>query len=144
MKEYILVSSCLAGLNCKYNGENNKNDDILRFIKEKNTILVCPEQLGGLSTPRIPAEILADKVIDKNAKDVSLNFIRGAEETLKIAQLYNCKKAVLKAKSPSCASSFVYDGSHSGKIVKGKGITTKLLIKNGIKVVNENNFHEFF
>ena len=143
MKEYILVSECLAGINCRYDGKNNKNEEIIKFIKENDVILVCPEQLGGLSTPRIPAEILNDKVIDKNAKDVTLNFEKGAVEALSIAKLYNCKKAILKAKSPSCGSEMIYDGSHTGTLIKGAGFTCKLLKKNNIQIVNEDNFKSF-
>ena len=138
MKEYIIVSECLAGINCRYDGKNNKNEKVLEFIRNNNCILVCPEQLGGLSTPRIPAEILGDKVINKNGEDVTHNFKNGALEALKIAELYNCKKAVLKAKSPSCGSKMIYDGSHTGKLKEGTGITTKLFIENGIEVVNED------
>ena len=96
----ILVSACLVGIDCKYNGGNNNNDNVLEYIKDKNYIIVCPEQLGGLPTPRLPAEIVngegkdvitkTAKVINKEGKDVSSNFIKGAYETLKIAKLYNC------------------------------------------------------
>ncbi len=137
MKEFIIVSECLAGINCRYDGKNNKNEKVLEFIKNNNCILVCPEQLGGLSTPRVPAEIVGDKVINKDGEDVTKNFIKGATEALNIANIYNSKKAILKANSPSCGSKFVYDGSHTGNLTKGMGITTKLFIKNGIEVISE-------
>jgi len=137
-KKFILVSECLAGIDCRYDGQNNKNDKVLDFIKENDCILVCPEQLGGLSTPRTPAEITQNKVIDKNGKDVTINFIKGADEALKIANIYNCKRAILKAKSPSCGSKMIYDGSHTGKLKKGMGITAELFIKNNIEVLNED------
>jgi len=136
-KEFIIVSECLAGINCRYDGKNNKNDKILEFIKDNNCILVCPEQLGGLSTPRIPAEILENKVINKNGEDVTENFIKGAKEALSIAQIYNCKTAILKAESPSCGSKMIYDGTHTGNLINGMGITTKLFVNNGIEVKNE-------
>jgi len=138
-KETILVSECLAGINCTYDDSNNENKDILELMKTHNLVLVCPEQLGGLSTPRVPAEQLGDKVFDKNGKDVTINFNKGASEALRIAKMYNCKKAILKAKSPSCGSKQIYDGSHSGKIIPGMGVTTILLRENGIEVINEND-----
>jgi uncharacterized protein YbbK (DUF523 family) len=107
-------------------------------MRLNDVVLVCPEQLGGLSTPRTPAEILGDKVFDKNGKDVTINFQKGAEEALTIAKIYNCKKAILKAKSPSCGSKFVNDGSHTGTFIEGEGITTQLFRKNNIQVINEN------
>lgn len=136
-KEFIIVSECLAGINCRYDAQNNKNEKVLEFIKNNNCILVCPEQLGGLSTPRIPAEIVGDKVINKNGEDVTKNFTKGANEALNIANIYNCKKAILKTKSPSCGSKLVYDGSHTGKLTEGMGVTTKLFIENGIEVISE-------
>jgi uncharacterized protein YbbK (DUF523 family) len=144
----ILVSACLVGVDCKYNGGNNNNDNVLEYIKDKSYIIVCPEQLGGLPTPRIPSEIVNGEGIDvinekarvmnKEGKDVSSNFIKGAYETLKIAKLYNCKKAILKSKSPSCGNKHIYDGSFEGNIKNGMGVTASILTKEGIKVVNEN------
>ena len=140
MKEnYVIVSACLAGINCRYDGKNNKNEKVLKFMEKNKCILVCPEQLGGLPTPRTPAEIIKDKVIDKNGKDVTQNFLTGAKEALKIAKLYKAQKALLKAKSPSCGSKEVYDGTHSGKLIKGKGITAELFENNEIEVINEND-----
>ena len=138
MKEYILVSECLAGVNCTYDDSNNESKAVLDLMKTHNVVLVCPEQLGGLATPRIPAEQIGDKVFDKNGKDVTINFNKGAQEALKIAKIYNCKKAILKAKSPSCGSKQVYDGSHSGNLIEGEGVTSKLLRENGIEILNEN------
>ena len=143
----ILVSACLVGVDCKYNGGNNKNNNILEYIKDKKYILVCPEQLGGLPTPRIPAEIVdgegkdvlckKSKVINKEGKDVSENFLKGAYETLKIAKMYNCKEAILKSKSPSCGNKQIYDGNFKGNLKNGMGVTAALLTKEGIKVINE-------
>lgn len=144
----ILVSACLVGIDCKYNGGNNSNNRVLEYIKDKEYILVCPEQLGGLSTPRIPSEIVDGDgvdvidnksiVIDKEGKDVTQNFIKGAYETLKIARLYNCNEALLKSKSPSCGNSKIYNGKFRGELTNGIGVTTALLSKYGIKVINEN------
>ena len=144
----ILVSACLVGVDCKYNGGNNNNNNVLEYIKDKKYILVCPEQLGGLPTPRIPSEIVNGEgmdvinkkaiVMSKEGKDVSSNFIKGAYETLKIAKLYNCKEAILKSKSPSCGNKQIYDGNFKGNIKDGMGVTAAILTKEGIKVVNEN------
>ncbi|MCR2033277.1 DUF523 domain-containing protein [Anaerofustis stercorihominis] len=139
-KENILVSACLIGENCKYSGGNNKIDDtIINKLREKyNLILVCPEQLGGLMTPREPCEIKNDKVITKSGKDVTANFKDGALETLKTAKENNVRFAILKANSPSCGNNEIYDGNFNGTLVKGKGMTASILIENNIKVLNEN------
>ncbi|WIF94278.1 DUF523 domain-containing protein [Caminicella sporogenes] len=149
----ILVSACLLGIDCKYNGKNNYNKDLKKFLKDKKYIIVCPEQLGGLPTPRKPSEIIAGdgydvldgkkKVLNLKGDDVTDYFIKGAYESLKIAKLYGIKKAILKARSPSCASFKIYDGSFSGKLREGVGVTTALLKKNGIKVLNEENYREY-
>lgn len=144
----ILVSACLLGIDCKYNGSNNDNIKVKEYLKNKEFIIVCPEQLGGLTTPRDPSEIVkfdnseimdkAYKVISNKNIDVTKNFIKGANETLKIAQIYNCKEAILKDGSPSCGSNFIYDGSFTGNKIKGEGLTAKLLRDNNIKVISEN------
>ncbi|HID9668494.1 TPA: DUF523 domain-containing protein [Clostridioides difficile] len=135
----ILVSACLIGINCKYSGDNNDNEKVKEYLKGKEFTLVCPEQLGGLSTPRPPAEIVDGKVITKDNKDVTENFVRGANETLKIANLYVCREAILKEGSPSCGCNLIYDGSFSGKKIPGKGITARLLEEEGIKVKSEKD-----
>lgn len=136
----ILVSACLIGINCKYSGDNNENGKVKEYLRGKEFTLVCPEQLGGLSTPRSPAEIVDGRVITKeDNKDVTENFVRGAEETLKIARLYVCSEAILKEGSPSCGCNLIYDGSFSGKKISGKGITAKLLEEEGIKVKSEKD-----
>lgn len=137
-KEKILVSACLAGVNCKYNGKNNENKKIIELIKNKDVILVCPEQLGGLKTPRTPAEIINDKVITKDNIDVTKEYQKGAEEALKIAKQFNIKKAILKSKSPSCGKGKIYDGTFSNTLIGGNGITTELLQKNGIEVISSD------
>ncbi len=144
----ILVSACLLGINCKYNGNNNENTEVLDYLKDKNFILICPEQLGGLSTPRLPSEITHGDgynvlngnalVLNNQKKDVTYNFLKGAEEALKIAKLYNIEEAILKEGSPSCGSKYIYDGSFSGNKTNGVGVTTALLRKNDIKVKSES------
>ncbi|NSW92793.1 MAG: DUF523 domain-containing protein [Firmicutes bacterium] len=144
----IIVSACLAGLNCKYNGENNYNKVVADMVSRGEAIPICPEQLGGCPTPRRPCEIVggtgADvldgkaRVITKDGKDVTSELIKGALEVLKIAKLIGAEEAILKAKSPSCGCGAIYDGTFSGKVVEGNGVTTELLQRNGIKVTLES------
>ena len=136
----VLVSMCLLGVNCRYDGKNNLTDELIDVLNEYgyNIIPICPEQLGGLCTPRKPSEIVKQsKVINCDGEDVSNNFISGANEALKIAKLYNCEFCVLKSKSPSCGFKAVYDGSFSGKLVEESGLTAKLLDENGYDIFNE-------
>lgn len=135
----ILVSACLAGIKCRYDGEDNANQKIIEMVKSGFALPVCPEQLGGLPTPRIPSEINGTKVIDKTGKDVTSNFKKGAKETLRIAKMIDCKKAILKQNSPSCGAGKIYDGTHNGKIIDGDGITTKLLKQKGINIITEED-----
>ena len=136
VKEKILVSSCLLGLNCKYDGGNNYSDEIDDFLKDYDVIPICPEIMGGLPTPRVGSERLGDKVITKDGKDVTEQYKKGAEEALFLAKKYDVKKALLKAKSPSCGSGKIYDGTFSHTIVDGDGITTELLRKHGIEIIS--------
>ena len=141
MKEKILISACLVGINCKFNGENNLLDRAIldEISKRYHLLFVCPEVYGGLSTPREPAEMKNGVVVCKfSGKDVSENFKSGAEICLKIAKLNGCKKAILKSKSPSCGSGQIYDGSFSKRLILGDGITAKLLKENEILVYSED------
>ena len=139
MREKLLISACLAGINCKFNGENNLLDKgILDEISKRfHLLFVCPEVFGGLSTPREPAEMKDGLVVTKTAKDVSENFINGAKICLKIAKLNGCKKAILKSRSPSCGSGQIYDGSFSKRLILGDGVAAKLLKENEILVFSE-------
>ena len=136
-KEKILVSACLLGLNCKYDGENNRNEKVLEYVKDKEVIPVCPEIFGGLPTPRIPSEIVGDKVLNREKIDVTKEYQKGAEGTLYLAKLFNVKKALLKESSPSCGSNTIYDGTFSKNKKEGMGITAKLLKENGIEIISE-------
>ena len=138
-KEKILVSACLLGINCKYDGGNNLNKNVIDYLKDKEVIPICPEVYGGLCTPRLPAEIKENKVYNKSGEDVTDYFNKGAQEVLKIAKLLNVKKALLKAKSPSCGLNKIYDGTFSGKIIDGDGITVQLLKKNNITIITEKD-----
>lgn len=136
--ENLLVSGCLLGKNTKYNGKNNYIP-LIEKIKEKyNIIVICPEVMGGLSIPRDPSEISGNKVINNKMKDVTFEYNKGAEITLELAIKNNCKKALLKEKSPSCGVNYIYDGTFSGNIICGMGITTKILVSNNIDVYSEN------
>lgn len=142
MKEKILVSACLLGVNCKYTGGNNENELVTEYIKDKEVIIICPEIMGGLSTPRNPSEIRASKVFNDQGKDVTENFRRGAEEALKLAKKFNVKKALLKAKSPSCGNNLIYDGTFTNTLIEGDGFTTKLLKEHGIEIITEKDLAE--
>ena len=135
MKEKILVSACLLGVNCKYNGGNNFSDEVMEFLKDYEIIPICPEIMGGLTTPRSASEISGNKVINNEGIDVTDNFKKGAVEALKLAKLLGVKKALLKRKSPSCGSGEIYDGTFSGTLISGDGITAKLLKENDIEVL---------
>lgn len=133
-----VVSACLMGDNCKYNGGNNYSKEVVAFLKDKEFIKVCPECLGGLSTPRVPSEIVLDKVINQEGSDVTNEYHLGAKKTLEIAKACYAQCAILKSKSPSCGCGLIYDGTFSRKLIPGDGITTKLLKENGIFVINSD------
>ena len=137
----IMVSACLLGDNVKYNGGNNKNDELIDFLKDYDVIKVCPECLGNLSIPRNPSEIVNNKVITRNGIDVTEEFTNGARKTLEIAKANNIKIAILKKNSPSCGNNTIYDGTFSHNIVEGDGITERLLKENGIIVFDEENYN---
>lgn len=134
----ILISACLLGLRCRYNAEPVTNERVLALAKTHTLIPVCPEQLGGLSTPRPPAERLGERVVSNDGTDVTNAFVRGAEEALLMARILGCKTAILKARSPSCGHGRIYDGSFTGALIPGSGITAELLAKNGIRVYTED------
>ena len=139
MEKYI-VSSCLAGIKCRYDGTCKKNEYVLSLVKKGVGVAMCPEVLGGLSIPRDPAEIVDNKVITKNGKDVTDNYILGAFKVLDYCQHNNIKKAILMDKSPSCGLR-TYDGTFSNKLVNKKGITAELLISNGIEVISSSDIN---
>lgn len=135
MKENVLVSSCLIGLNTRYDKKSSKN--IFDELNSKyNIIPFCPEQAAGLTTPRKPCEIKNGRVINIDCVDLTEDFLYGANEALKLCKMYKIKKAFLKAKSPSCGKGKIYDGSFSGVLVDGNGIATRILQENGIEVIS--------
>ncbi len=135
----IIVSACLAGVKCRYDGNDNATNKVIEMVKKGIAIPICPEQLGGLQTPRIPAEIREEKVINKKGENVTSQFEKGAKETLRIAELANCHKAILKQSSPSCGYGKIYDGTHTGRIIKGNGLTAELLSQKGILILTEED-----
>lgn len=134
-----LCSACLLGLKCRYNGESKPNIKVINWVAKETLIPVCPEQLGGLPTPRKPAEQNGIKVITADGDDLTSNFVKGAELVLEVAKLYNIKSAILKQRSPSCGCGQIYDGTFSGTIIDGDGVTAKLLKENGIEVLTEDD-----
>lgn len=138
----ILVSACLLGKNCKYNGGNNLNQRVLDFIEGHEVIGVCPEQLGGLSTPRLPAEIVAGVVMNKEGVSVDAQFRKGAQAALAAALENKVDLAILQSCSPSCGVKEIYDGSFSGKKIKGQGVFAKLRSAHGIKVLDAEDVAE--
>ena len=132
----IMVSACLMGDNCKYNGGNNLSQKVLNYVKGHEVIPVCPEVLGGLPTPRIPAEIVDGTVITKDGRNVNEEFKKGAEIALKMAVENQIDLVILQSRSPSCGPKQIYDGSFSGKRIDGQGIFAKLLIEKGIKILD--------
>ncbi|MFO7819459.1 MAG: DUF523 domain-containing protein [Halanaerobacter sp.] len=145
----ILVSACLLGEDCKYDGGNNETEEIRVLFDEEELISVCPERLGGLTIPRPPAEIQNGtgedvlqnqaEVRDKEGQDLTDEFLAGARQTLEKAVANDCKLAIFKARSPSCGTEEIYDGSFSGEQKEGVGVTTALLERAGIRVFNEDN-----
>jgi uncharacterized protein YbbK (DUF523 family) len=152
-KMNVIVSACLLGINCRYDGSSAFSAKIVEFLKKKklNPIPVCPEQLGGLPTPRKRCEIAdgfavlrgESKVYTKDGEDLTSFFLRGAEETLKIAEIVNARKAILKLLSPSCGAGKIYDGTFLSREKNGYGVTAALLKLRGIEVLSENliDFH---
>ncbi|MCJ7855696.1 DUF523 domain-containing protein [Lachnospiraceae bacterium NSJ-143] len=133
----VLISACLLGICCRYDCKAKKNQMACKLAQKEILIPVCPEQLGGRPTPRKPVEILNGRVTESDGTDHTDEFIRGAVETLKIAQINNIKTAVLKSNSPSCGFGKIYDGTFSKTLTDGNGITAELLSKNGVKILNE-------
>jgi uncharacterized protein YbbK (DUF523 family) len=139
-----IVSMCLCGINCRYDGTSSKVDAIIQLVREGNAVMVCPEQLGGLSTPREASEIVcsnhARHVMNKAGNNLDHAFTAGALEALKIAKMFGATKAILKSRSPSCGTHQIYDGTFTNALVHGNGITAQLFLDNGIEVFDENNF----
>ena len=138
----ILVSACLLGARCRYDGASKMHPDIKALMEQHTLIPVCPEQLGGLSTPRPPAERQGARVLTAAGVDVTLQYERGAEEILRLCQLFACEAAVLKERSPSCGHGKIYDGTHTGTLADGDGVAAEYLLAHGIPVYGESQIKE--
>ena len=140
----IMVSACLAGENCKYNGGNNRNEKILQLMAENEVVKVCPEQMGGLPTPRVPAEIRDGVVTAKDGRIVDAEFRAGAAKCLETAVKEQPDLIILQSRSPSCGVKERYDGSFSGKLTKGAGVTAQQLMENGFRVIDVEDLIEIY
>ena len=140
----ILVSACLLGECCRYDGKSKPCERVITLSNTYNLIPICPEVMGGLPTPRIPSEICGELVLMKDGRNVTQNYNSGAQKALEIAIENACTVAILKEKSPSCGSSLIHNGLFDGGLVEGDGITTQLLKKNGIRVLGESEITENF
>ena len=138
----LLVSACLLGCRCRYDGASKEYPPVKRLAERHTLVPVCPEQLGGLSTPRPPAERRGGRVVTREGEDVTAAYRRGAEETLRLCRLLGCTAAVLKERSPSCGHGEIYDGTFSGVLAAGDGMTAELLAANGIPLYGESGIGE--
>ena len=139
----IMVSACLAGENCKYNGGNNRNEMVLQMMSEHEAITVCPEQMGGLPTPRVPSEVKDGLVTARDGRNVDREFRTGAAKCLEIALREQPDLIVLQSRSPSCGVKQRYDGSFTGKLVDAPGVTAELLMENGFRCVDVEELSDY-
>ena len=141
-KDPLLISACLMGAACRYDGQRKPMEYLGTLMERYHLIPVCPEQLGGLATPRTPAERVGDRVLTADGNDVTAAYAAGAEEVLRLAKLYGCTKALLKERSPSCGHGEIYDGTFSRTVISGSGVAAQLLAENGIAVYGESKWEE--
>ena len=144
MKKNILVSACLLGHACRYDGKSKPCERVIALKDTYNLVPICPEVMGGLPTPRTPSEICGELVLMKDGRNVTENYNRGAQKALEIARENACTVAILKEKSPSCGSGLIHNGLFDGGLVEGDGITAKLLKSQGIRVLGESEITEDF
>ena len=135
--KHLLISACLLGLSCRYDGQRRPLPALAALMEQFVLVPVCPEQLGGLKTPRLPAERLGNRVVNTVGEDLTAEYARGAREVLRMAKLFDCTTAILKARSPSCGPTEVYDGTFTHTVVQRPGTTAELLIENGLTVIDE-------
>ena len=140
MKKKAIISACLLGLDCRYDGKNNfiGEEKLQKLREEYELIPVCPEVYGGLTTPRVPSERVGEKVLSKTGTDVTAEFQKGASAALQLAGIFGCSAAILKENSPSCGSGTIYDGTFTGVLTAGDGVTAELLKKHGLTVTGES------
>jgi len=143
----IILSACLAGKNCRWDGRNNRKEEFRRWVEEGLALSVCPEELGGLPTPRTPAEITGGsgedvldgkaKVVNREGKDVTKEYLKGAYEVLNLVRKKGIKKAIFKVRSSSCGRDKIYNGSFNHILKKGNGVTCALLVREGVEVITD-------
>ena len=138
----ILISACLLGAACRYDGRSKPHAEVLKLAERHQLVPLCPEQLGGLPTPRMPSERQGERVVTADGTDVTEQYQRGAEEALRLCRLLGCDVAVLKERSPSCGKERIYDGTFSGTLADGWGVTAELLRQNGVPVYGESEIEE--
>ena len=138
----ILVSACLLGCACRYDGQSKPYPLAMELARQGCAVPVCPEQLGGLTTPRLPSERRGEQVVMRDGRDVTAEYRRGAEEALRLAELYGCRAAVLKERSPSCGCGRIYDGTFTGTLRPGDGVTAEVLKASGIQVLGESEIEQ--
>ncbi len=139
----VLVSACLLGVSCRYDGQSKAYPLVEELCRRHEVVPVCPEQLGGLPTPRIPAERQGDRVVTKTGGDVTEQYLRGAAEAVRLAKLLGCTVAILKERSPSCGSGTIYDGTFTGTLTEGYGMAAEALVEAGIHVIGESEIAAF-
>ena len=138
----LLISACLLGCRCRYDGASKPQPWLAALAERHELVPVCPEQMGGLATPRPPAERQGDRVVTKEGADVTAQYRRGAEEALRLCRLFHCQAALLKERSPSCGCGSVYDGTFTGVLTAGDGVTAELLRAEGVPVYGESRAEE--
>ena len=138
----LLISACLLGCRCRYDGASKPQPWLAALAERHELVPVCPEQMGGLATPRLPAERQGDRVVTKEGADVTAQYRRGAEEALRLCRLFHCQAALLKERSPSCGCGSVYDGTFTGVLTAGDGVTAELLRAEGVPVYGESRAEE--
>ena len=136
----ILVSACLAGVRCRYDGESNPFEPVLELMRSGRALPFCPEVFGGLTIPRPPCELQVGRAFDVEGHDLTEAFRRGAEEGVLLAQMAGCTEAILKSRSPSCGCGVIYDGSFSGNKVPGDGVFAAMLRERGFHLRTEEDF----
>lgn len=139
----VLVSACIMGVNCKYNGKNNENLAAINFLKDKEVVLICPEVLAGMKVPRPCAEIVNGRVVDENGNDVSLEYDKAVAVALSKIENKEIDLVILQSRSPTCGVKQTYDGSFSGKLISGTGLFAKALIEKGYHVIDVEDISLF-
>ena len=136
----LLVSACLLGVPCRYDGQSKMHDGVCALLEKHTLIPFCPEIYGGLATPRPAAERQGERVVTRDGDDVTAQYRRGAEEALRLCRLYGCEAALLKERSPSCGHGVIHNGLFDGGLTGGDGVTAALLLQNGIAVYGESEW----